>query len=54
MAQFKEVNPELPVRDVSKAVEYYVEKLGYQLNFRDSPANPRYAGIARDHVKLHL
>ncbi len=48
------VHPILPTRDVRAALEYYVEKLGFTWAFADSPDEPRYAGIRRDGVELHL
>jgi catechol 2,3-dioxygenase-like lactoylglutathione lyase family enzyme len=54
VAQFQDVIPVLPVRDVSEAARYYTEKLGFRLLFQDVPDAPRYAGIGRDGVRLHL
>lgn len=54
MAQFKQVHPVLPARNVSEAVRYYVEKLGFRLTFQDMDDDPHYAGIVRDGVELHL
>jgi uncharacterized glyoxalase superfamily protein PhnB len=52
---FKEVQPVLPVRDVDRALRFYVERLGFQLAFRDRPGpDVRYAGLRRDGVELHL
>lgn len=48
------VHPVLPVKDVQKAIEYYVEKLGFDELFKDSEAAPKYAGVGRDKVELHL
>lgn len=53
-AKFLEVNPVLPVKNVSQAIEYYVNKLGFRLRFTDTPNEPRYAGIERGGVRLHL
>ena len=53
-AQFREVIPVLPVRSVPDAVRYYTEKLGFRLHFYDAPQNPRYAGVEREGVRLHL
>ena len=50
---FKEVNPVLPSRDVASAIEFYVNKLGFTLSFRDAN-EPKYAGVKRDNVELHL
>ena len=54
MAQFVEVNPVLPVRDVTKAVRYYGERLGFSLVGQDDAESPRYAVVKRDGVELHL
>ena len=53
-AQFVEVNPVLPVRDVTAAIHYYTEKLGFRLLFQDDKQNPTFAGVGRDQVHLHL
>lgn len=50
---FHEVNPVLPCRDVTAAVEFYVTKLGFTARFKDA-AQPKYAGVRRDGVELHL
>ena len=52
--QFQAVHPVIPVRDVAKAVDQYVNKLGFSLLFQDDPDKPMYAGIKRDNVELHL
>ncbi len=52
-ATFKRVHPVIPVRDVRAALEFY-EKLGFALVFLDNEAQPRYAGVERDGVQLHL
>jgi catechol 2,3-dioxygenase-like lactoylglutathione lyase family enzyme len=54
MAQFKQVHPVIPARDVTGAIKYYTEKLGFSLAFQDSDSNPRYAGVSRDGVELHI
>jgi catechol 2,3-dioxygenase-like lactoylglutathione lyase family enzyme len=55
MAQFGEVQPVLPVRDVDKALRFYVERLGFRLAFRDRPGpDANYVGLRRDNVELHL
>lgn len=53
-ATFREVNPVLAVRDVDAAIRYYTEKLGFRVSFQDSPTDPKYAGVRRDTVELHL
>jgi catechol 2,3-dioxygenase-like lactoylglutathione lyase family enzyme len=51
---FKEVHPVLPVRDIKKAVAYYQDRLGFRLKFQDNPDEPKYAGVSRGSVELHL
>lgn len=54
MAKFQAINPVLPVRDVTAAIAYYTEQLGFTWKFQDAPAAPRYAGVGRDDITLHL
>ena len=35
-------------------MEFYVERLGFRLLFADSESDPRYAGVGRDDVEIHL
>lgn len=55
---FKAVHPVLPSKDVSSAIDFYVRRLGFELLFQDvdpdSEEEPRYAGVGRDQVELHL
>lgn len=53
-ASFREVNPVLAVRNVDAAIQYYTEKLGFRVSFQESPTDPKYAGVRRDTVELHL
>jgi catechol 2,3-dioxygenase-like lactoylglutathione lyase family enzyme len=48
------VHSVLPVRDVTQAIAYYTEKLGFNLLFKDAGDTPGYAGVGRDGVELHL
>ena len=54
IARFSAVNPVVPVRDVPAAIRYYTERLGFGLRFQDDPHDPRYAGVERDGICLHL
>jgi catechol 2,3-dioxygenase-like lactoylglutathione lyase family enzyme len=47
------VHPVLMVRDVAASVRFY-SRLGFELIFEDAPSAPKYAGIRRDDVELHL
>ena len=53
-AHLRAVHPVLPTRDVVAALEFYVKKLGFRLAFADDTEDPRYAGIVRGDVELHL
>jgi uncharacterized glyoxalase superfamily protein PhnB len=50
----KHIHPVLPVKDVSKAVEYYIENLGFKLAFTDTTSDKGYAGVSRDNIEIHL
>ena len=54
MNHFKDVIPILDVRNISRALDYYVEKLGFQVEFRYTEDPDNYAGIYRDSVYLHM
>jgi len=51
---FKDVHPTLPSQDVSSSIDYYVNELGFDLEFQDNPSDPTYAGVRRGNVELHL
>lgn len=53
-ARFEQVQPVLPSKNVTAAVKFYVEKLGFTHAFQDVPENPMYAGVRRDGVEIHL
>lgn len=54
MNQLKDVIPILDVRDVSRALDYYVQKLGFKIEFRYQEDPDNYAGVYRDNVYLHM
>ena len=51
---FKETHPILGTRDIRRAIEFYTQKLGFQLAFRDETDPPNYVGFRRDAVELHM
>ena len=53
-ARLEQVQPVLPSQDVKRAVDFYVNRLRFKVAFADSPDDPRYVGIRRDAVELHL
>jgi len=50
----KEIHPVLPVKDVSKALIFYIKKLGFEFAFSDDDQKPMYAGVKRDGIEIHL
>lgn len=51
--RLERVQPVLMSSDVPRSVRFY-ERLGFRKMFEDVPEAPRYAGIERDGVHLHL
>jgi len=54
IAQLKNAIPILDVRDMNRALGYYVEQLGFQVEFRYEKDPSNYAGVVRDDVCLHM
>lgn len=50
----KQIHPVLPVQNVVAALFFYVNKLGFDILFADDPEHPKYAGIIRDGIQIHL
>ena len=51
---FQAVHPILGTRDLERALDFYVTKLGFTLAFRDPSGPGNYAGVRRDQVELHM
>ncbi len=51
---FKETHPILGTRDLEQALDFYIERLGFTLAFRDPSGPDNYAGVRRDGVELHF
>lgn len=49
-----QIHPVLPVKDVVEALDFYVNRLGFKIAFADDEKNPKYAGILRDAIEIHL
>ena len=49
----KEIHPVLPCQTVASAIDFYIEKLGFQLKSQDA-VDPTYAVVRRDGVEFHL
>jgi len=52
-SKLESIHPVLMSRDVSASVRFYT-RLGFSVTFQDRPVDPKYAGIMRDGVELHL
>ncbi len=50
----QEIHPVLPVKNVVKALEFYVKKLGFEIAFADDATEPFYAGVKRDNIEIHF
>jgi catechol 2,3-dioxygenase-like lactoylglutathione lyase family enzyme len=51
---FKETHPIIGTRDILRAIDFYIEKLGFELAFGDKAEPPNYVGFRRDAVELHM
>lgn len=54
MPKLKAAIPVLPADDMATALAFYTKKLGFCEKFRDNDKAPKYVGIERDGVMLHL
>ncbi|MFN0102191.1 MAG: glyoxalase superfamily protein [Bryobacteraceae bacterium] len=52
MAKLSRIAPEIPVTDLRESVEYYEQKLGFQLVMEFPGGN--YAIVERDEIAIHL
>ena len=46
--------PVLDVRHVEEAISFYVDRLGFEVDFRYEKDPENYAGVRRDSVRLHM
>jgi uncharacterized glyoxalase superfamily protein PhnB len=53
-AEMSYVIPVLPARNVTDAIRFYVDRLGFELRFTDRSDDPQYAGVRRGGIVLHL
>lgn len=54
LLMFKMTHPILGTRDIKRAIEFYTQRLGFQLAFGDKTDPPNYVGFRRDAVELHM
>jgi hypothetical protein len=52
-AILRAIHPVLAAKDVGSSIQFFRD-LGFTLMFQDSPDKPKYAGLARDNVELHI
>ncbi|QHI38927.1 Bleomycin resistance protein [Kordia antarctica] len=52
--KFISVHPVLAVKNVIQSLGFYVNKLGFKVAFADHKTNPKYVGIKRGLVEIHL
>ena len=52
-AYLHSLHPVLMAKDVADTLQFYVA-LGFSLSFVDQPSDPKYAGVVRDGVELHI
>lgn len=52
-AHLQSIHPVLAASDVMVSVQFYRD-LGFILSFQDTPEEPKYAGVVRDNVELHI
>ena len=50
----RQIHPVLPVKNVKEAIYYYTQKLGFKLHFKDVGEDPKYGGVGRDEIEIHL
>jgi catechol 2,3-dioxygenase-like lactoylglutathione lyase family enzyme len=51
---FRKTHPIIGTRDINRAIEFYVQRLGFQLAFQDNIDTPNYVGFRRDLVEIHM
>ena len=50
----KDIHPVLPVKNVKEALTFYAERLEFDIAFADNQLDPKYAGVRRDNIEIHL
>ncbi len=48
------IRPFLIVKDLQISIAYYIERLGFQLDFEGPAGDPYYAGVSRDGIGIML
>ena len=48
------ISPFFIVKDLQISISYYIERLGFQLDFKGPDDDPYYAGVSRDGIGIML
>ena len=48
------IRPSFIVRDLQVSISYYIERLGFQLDFQGPDGGPFWAGVSRDGIGIML
>ena len=48
------ISPFFIVKDLQASISYYIERLGFQLDFQGPDDDPYYAGVSRDGIGIML
>jgi len=51
---FRKTHPIIGTRDIKRAIDFYTQRLGFELAFQDNRDVPNYVGFRRDEVELHM
>src|SRR3954467_3193501 len=51
---FQETHPILGTRDIQRAIDFYLHRLGFRVAFGNQTDPPNYVGFRRDAVELHM
>jgi len=51
---FRRTYPIIGTRDIKRAIDFYTQRLGFQLAFQDNTDTPNYVGFCRDQVEIHM
>jgi hypothetical protein len=48
------ISPLFIVKDLEASISYYIERLGFELEFEGPPGDPYYAGVSREGIGIML
>jgi len=51
---FEDVQPIVGARDLEASIQFYVDRLGFTIAFRDGGTPTNYVGLCRGGVELHM